>query len=144
MDDEGRADRLALDREARWRAHYAGRTFSAPVPTWWPWPVTEVCRGDGDPDTGMITMMIEPEYAPEQRPLAMLVRQPAGEPPYDLGWPALAWKPEIDPETQVSAHQWDEDEWRWTIFVCDPPFSQEEVDRIRASIEWHTFSGPPL
>lgn len=137
MDD---ADRLAQDRDARWEAHYAGRTFSAPVPAWWPWPVAEFTRQDGDPDTGMIAMMIEPEYDPEPRGLAMLVRQPAGEPSYDFGWPGLAWEPEDDPETEVSAQQWDEDEWRWTIFVCGPPFSAADTDRIRASIEWRTFS----
>jgi hypothetical protein len=128
------ADALAVERRHRWLERYKGGTFAAPVPTWWPWAYDEVSFRDGDPQTGLIAMDIEP--APGARS-AVLVRQPIGEEPYSYGWPELAWHPDYDPETTVHAHQWAEGDWQWTIFVIGRPLTEAEITRIRSSIEWH-------
>lgn len=95
---------------------------------------------DGDPDSGLIVLDIEPAHADPLNASGVLVRQPASDAPYEYGWPGLAWTPEDDPETPVSAHQWDDGPWRWIIFVTGAALSDADVARIRDSIEWQELS----
>ncbi|MFB8416962.1 hypothetical protein ACFC63_15800 [Streptomyces albidoflavus] len=134
-DDSDDEDLLAAERYARWQRRYEGKRITLPVPRWWPWPVDEVGFRDGDPDSGMIAVDIEPAHQPGAQS-GVLVRQPVGERPYEHGWPGLAWHPEDDPETPVHVHAWREDSWDWRLFVTGRPLTDLEVARIRDSVEW--------
>lgn len=152
-DDE---DAAFFERWQRWQARYADACIFAPVPMWWPWPLEQVTVHDGDPDTGLVVVDLEPFLWPGETcadagyPYAKLVRQRAGEPPYSFGWPGFAWMtPEQfaavhqaeaengDPEpTPVFAHTWKDGRWQWTVFICGiRQLTNAEVTRIRERLE---------
>ena len=148
--DEDDEDAAFADRWRRWEARYRDRCVSAPVPMWWPWPLERVVIDDGDPDTGLIVVGLEPFLWPGEssadagHPDAKLVRQRAGEAPYSFGWPGLAWMtPEEiqhdagdDPPAPVFAHTWQADRWQWTIFTSGSRrLTGAEVARIREKLD---------
>jgi hypothetical protein len=127
-------DAAFVNRLRRWQAHYGDGPVLGPMPGWWPWPLEEVTFRDGDPDTGLIVIQLEPVLAPGQtaaeagRPYAQLARQPASEPPYCFGWAGLAWglpplaeeeaaELEAEPPDPVFVDSWREGRWQWHLFT---------------------------
>lgn len=144
-DSDGSAldeDAAFTDRLRRWKERYDDACVFAPVPMWWPWPLEVVAVDDGDPDTGLVVIGLEPFLWPGEtseetgRPYAKLVRQRIGEPRYSYGWPGLAGLTPEDDDEPVSAYAWQDDRWRWTVFVSgNRRLDDAELARIRTSLD---------
>jgi hypothetical protein len=153
-------DAAFVERLRRWQARYADGSVAGPMPGWWPWPLEEITFDDGDPDTGLIVIGLEPVLgrctaAEAGRPYAKLARQPTGEPPYRYGWPGLAWglpalteeeaaELEAQPWDPVFAHGWREGRWQWHLFTNGGQrrMTTAEVSRIRENLH-HEHQFPP-
>ncbi|MET9221520.1 hypothetical protein ABZX65_22470 [Streptomyces sp. NPDC003300] len=154
-------DAAFFDRLRRWQARYDDGAMVGPMPRWWPWPLEEVTFDDGDPDSGLIVIGLEPVLAPRHsaaeagRPYAKLARQPAGEPPYRFGWAGLAWglpplteeeaaELEAEPLDPVVAYSWHEADWQWHLFTNGGQrrLTAAEVTRIRENLD-HDHRFPP-
>ncbi len=147
------ADAAFVERRQRWQERYDGACVFAPVPMWWPWPLERVTVDDGDPDTGLVVVDLEPFLWPGEtcadagRPHAKLVRRRHGEPPYAYGWPGLARMTTEDiaaldeqgeePElTPVFVHDWQDGRWQWTVFICGVrELTDTELSRIRQKLD---------